>query len=675
MRKNVLVAPVLGLLGLAMVAAPLWSGCSDGDAGDDTAPLDPTPAVGTNPTGTFAGPAEDGDTYVAVLAGEGLLLVYACDGKSVSQWFQLQTQGLPAVARNAAGTTLEIGPSEKGLAGLVVSADEAWTLAFDVPEDAKAKLLRGSSGVDGTRVVGGWIRLGDGSQRGAITLTDKDGSTTLGSTVDESGAPIPVGNELPGTLTVEKLAPVAEALATFNSPFDFNVVGLGAPTAPARVRPRRPGTSARRRASTISRRSARATPSVRRRTVSRAASSTWTSASPPTACFEPVTWDATDPASKYCHRTPNSGIAQGVEKLRLAYPDIDVRFESFACTGAVANELASAVKTDCPNPKKDAICKDGLNQKFPTNKNWPYVDGLPLELPPQLQQVDEFLKKSEAACAMNVDQEAGWQTGIDAFVASIGGNHALFSTVLGAAMADIADPGVDNSIMNDAKEGIETLFAKYKAIRDRIAAAPTVAGRNLMPPPANFFLLEYPDLFSTGSSSDALCTGAELSKDKLGDDVLQNLSTLEVTDMSGLQPLLRNKQALVESDLSWTFVIGIAGRSRGHGACMERGVRYFNTNRDALVRQGNDLYGGAGIVYLSMGIMHPNALGHASMYRDPIFERLDAALKRKFRPMIPTQFRVVSYSVKDGSTFAELGWADNSSTRHSSSSRSPMGRC
>jgi hypothetical protein len=299
MRLTLLSAPILGILCVALGAGAISAGCDGSDAtGDDVPQLDPTPVVGTNPTGTFAGPAEDGDTYVAVVAGEELLLVYVCDGKSVSQWFQVQTQGLPAVARNAAGTTLEIGPSDKGLAGQLVAADESWNLAFDVPADPKAKLFRGSSGVDGTRVVGGWIRLGDGSQRGAVTLTDKDGNTTLGSTVDELGVPATTKMELPGTFNVSEPAPNLEALSTFNSPFDFNVVGLGDSYGAGEGAPKTAGNHCLPEHFDDIETKCSSDDECSSKNFEPSGFFDFDECKPPTACLEPVTWDQDDPASK-----------------------------------------------------------------------------------------------------------------------------------------------------------------------------------------------------------------------------------------------------------------------------------------------------------------------------------------------------------------------------------------
>ena len=150
----------LVLLGLVLLLSSLV-GCGSGGGG--------TGAFGRTLTGEFVGQVTGTQAYVGIATyDDGFAVAYVCDGAQLSRW--LVGSVLP-------DGTLDLAPhGGVALTGAVVGATATGTVTIAAqPFAFQAGLPAPGAGyfgaaqtVDGGLHTGGWLLLGDGTQRGAV---------------------------------------------------------------------------------------------------------------------------------------------------------------------------------------------------------------------------------------------------------------------------------------------------------------------------------------------------------------------------------------------------------------------------------------------------------------------------------------------------------------------------
>ena len=158
---------------LVGVAVTLLVGCGSGGGGEKEAA-----------TASFAAAVEGSDAYLGAVVDDtdDRVLAYVCDGKSVASWFTGEAGDDGSISLTSAdGARLTGRVDGKILSGSVVLPGGGATHRFSAPAvSSPAGLYRSKGQVRGEAAVGGWIVLGDGSQRGGIrtstgfTSTDTD---------------------------------------------------------------------------------------------------------------------------------------------------------------------------------------------------------------------------------------------------------------------------------------------------------------------------------------------------------------------------------------------------------------------------------------------------------------------------------------------------------------------
>jgi hypothetical protein len=147
-----------------------------------------------HPVTTFVGPTSDPSIFLALSTDDAKTAAYLCDGDpsagqpdkapGVSVWFTGAASGELDLATNstAVHATIEADVAS----GTVTLAGT--TLTFDIPAEAStdAGLFIADETVNGSRVLGGWIVLADGEQRGAVGF---DGGGGIGTVIGPLLAP------------------------------------------------------------------------------------------------------------------------------------------------------------------------------------------------------------------------------------------------------------------------------------------------------------------------------------------------------------------------------------------------------------------------------------------------------------------------------------------------------
>ena len=152
---------------IALAAVVLTAGaaaCDDDDSGESS-----RREPGASAT-TFAGTAEGGGTYVAIVVdAEDDALAYATDGAQSVDWLLGSLDGDDtARLENDGGAVLEVVFTEDDATG-TFTRPESPPLSFTVVTTAPpAGLYRASESFTDGDYVAGWIVLPDGSQRGAV---------------------------------------------------------------------------------------------------------------------------------------------------------------------------------------------------------------------------------------------------------------------------------------------------------------------------------------------------------------------------------------------------------------------------------------------------------------------------------------------------------------------------
>ena len=161
MRRHWIGLGLSGVLGLASLA------CEPGE--DD-------PAVESEFTyeteseeaaleATFVGEASDGNTFVAVVRSGNSFMAYACDNDR-GNWFRGVALTTPLILENDAGDQIALALEGDRVLGGLERADGDEGVTFELTRTDADVLFRGESALAGKPLIGGWIVLPDGRQRG-----------------------------------------------------------------------------------------------------------------------------------------------------------------------------------------------------------------------------------------------------------------------------------------------------------------------------------------------------------------------------------------------------------------------------------------------------------------------------------------------------------------------------
>ncbi len=131
---------------------------------------------GTTIAGSFVGPTEGSESFVAIVTNGEQVMAYVCDGETTAEWFTgaaardsidlTSAGGVGLVAQRGTGDTLD---------GTVTAGDGTESSFSTTRVDLEGSiggLCRGTLQVDGVTYTGGWIVLPDGQQRGAVIGDD-----------------------------------------------------------------------------------------------------------------------------------------------------------------------------------------------------------------------------------------------------------------------------------------------------------------------------------------------------------------------------------------------------------------------------------------------------------------------------------------------------------------------
>jgi hypothetical protein len=254
---------------------------------------------------TFVGRADDGETFVVVVRSGTSFLIYACDDMR-DAWFRAESLASPMELTDALGNTvlLSLDEGDEGARGAISFADSE-AIAFVLERTEEEVLFRAEGVISGERLLGGWIRLPDGEQRGVVRR-----DTTMTTSRLTTGVPVAVASPE----GVQRLGPAAFTPRALQAPTraraePFELFGLGDSYGAGEGAPEIPGDyendGALRDGGDREEWNASLTTAAARR------------------------------EARACHRSGISGIEVAADILRQEYRGaLDVRLTPLACSGA-----------------------------------------------------------------------------------------------------------------------------------------------------------------------------------------------------------------------------------------------------------------------------------------------------------------------------------------------------
>jgi hypothetical protein len=256
---------------------------------------------------TYAGRADDDRTFVAAIQSDTSFLVYACDD-AYGAWFRAQSLVTPMELTNEAGDRLFLAIDEESAIGSLTRAGSEEALAFRLERTEAEVLFRADDAISGEPLVGGWIRLPDGEQRGVVTRGTVSTTSRITDGMITSG-PF-AGRLVPAVFTPRALQTPAAA-----RPQRFDLYALGDSYGAGEGAPEVPGDY-------------EADGDLRED-------------------GDREVWNASlgragEREARGCHRSGVSGVELAADLLEAQYgSSLDVRLKSYACSGATTEHLLS----------------------------------------------------------------------------------------------------------------------------------------------------------------------------------------------------------------------------------------------------------------------------------------------------------------------------------------------
>ncbi len=390
--------------------------------------------------------------------------------------------------------------------------------------------------------------------------------------------------------------------------------------------------------------------------------------------------------ARRCHNSPYNPHQQAAEMLQERFPDINVVFRSFGCSGATVpvgllgvydGSASEEARPPTVDPRRAAV----------TSEKAVTAD----DQPPQLDQVTGWLARRN-------------RTQLDALLVTIGVNDVGFATVVGlcalppeawiaagllggpaagsvlgaafggpfgigvgALVGSALSPAIAAGLatlpcnLNPVLGGVVTpklnaLSTVYRALATSIDARfnSAAAGR---PRLGEVYLTEYPD--PTRSDDGTSCD----SRDFESNEFLRGLTATETSWAAAtvLARLNRTGRSAAQA-AGWRYAGGIAGDYRLHGVCADAADRWIHTANDSLRKQGNDASPALQTVTplrFGGGAVHPTVKG-AEAIAKRILPGLEAQLRTRFGipdvTISQTTSNSVTLSWNDPPELAESGF-------------------
>lgn len=576
------------------------------------------------PDATWAGKVDGTDAFIALVAGTDGLIAYVCDNAATGQWFRSDSADGTVVAGNDSGGLLTATLAGDQVTGSVVVPGAA-AAPFSAARADTGALYRAEGFDEDQAALAGWVTLPSGERRGTIGLGPRVGGTptiTAGPALDPNQS-LTVAKSITSpvpTLQIPPPNPLTPDTLASPTPNGIKFVwtAMGDSYASGEGAPVAGGSFA--------------------------------------PGFIPLSlpkWgpdsesQATKDERQACHRSTKAGAPVANERLKQDFPDVTFEFIHVACSGAETFDIMNGGY-------------DGPDR------------GVRVVQPAQGQRAAEF---------------AAGKGAYDAAYLSIGGNDAGFGDVIAGCLTKFK---VDALGLRDCQDDPPVRAADQRSGRPARTIAQSVASlpgayrsidtylRSSSRParPRNILASKYPDPTKGENGQDCGDGNGHLSGDLLGlistkegkwarDDVLE----------AGM-----NAGVAGTTELGWLVVDGHLPLFANHGICATN--HFFNTNNDALPRQGDDFdtpgtreavvaaaafvaaaaaastVGGillaptlaivtaiatAALVNISAGLVHPNVDGfaaYATGIADKIRPLVDKKLADGLRP--PTGVRVAS---------------------------------
>lgn len=289
-------------LGVLAVITALMGGALSGCAAETDTPAD----VSAQLEATYAGRADDGQTFVVAVRSGTSFMVYACDDAR-DAWFRAESLVSPMELTDAQGNALllALDDDDEGGARGAITFGDAEPIPFVLDRTEDEVLFRAEGVMSGERLLGGWIRLPDGEQRGVVrrATTATTSRVEIGS-VTRITAPEGLQRLGPAAFT-----PPALQAPTRARPEPFELYGLGDSYGAGEGAPEIPGDY------------------ENNGTLREGGDREEWNAS--------LTTDAARREARACHRSGISGIEVAADILREDYRGaLDVRLTPLACSGA-----------------------------------------------------------------------------------------------------------------------------------------------------------------------------------------------------------------------------------------------------------------------------------------------------------------------------------------------------
>jgi len=316
-----------------LLAAWLLIACG-GSSSEGDSPIQAAVPV-TLGNATFAGRTSNAQLFGAVVTHASGIEAYFCDGQR-DFWFR----GVPGDSIvelvDSAGSKLLLSLAQDTVLGRLV---EGGTVTqFELPKVPGEALFRAETFLGAQRILGGWIKLPDGEQRGVI----RAGATSLPSTLTGDRFTCDNCVVFAGSLIPAALTPTS-AQRTANLPAKFTVIGMGDSFMSGEGAPVIPG------AHTDAGRSGQ--------------SETWSSGMPLGANLNISAASQTTllNEARACHRGA-SGLGLAVAELQTLWPSVALVHQNFACSGAVVSNLISTSVSGQANCAAASLSADRPNR-------------------------------------------------------------------------------------------------------------------------------------------------------------------------------------------------------------------------------------------------------------------------------------------------------------------------
>ena len=575
-----------------LLAAWLLVACG-GNSSEGDSPIQAAAPV-TLSDATFAGRTSNSNLFGAVVTHATGIEAYFCDGQR-DFWFRGTPGDSIVELVDSAGTKLVLSLEQDVVLGRLVDGDTV--TQFELPKVPGEVLFRAETFLGAQRILGGWIKLPDGEQRGVI----RDGIINLPSTLIGDRFTCDNCVVFAGSLTPAALTPTS-AQSTANLPAKFTVIGMGDSFMSGEGAPVIVG------AHTDAGRSGQ--------------SETWSSGMPLGANLNisAASQTALLNEARACHRGA-SGLGLAVADLQTLWPGVALVHQNFACSGAVVSNLISTSVSGQANCAAPSLSADQQRECHLLS------DDLSTQsIRPQLTAALDFLDTQRLSA--------------DAVVMSIGGNDLGFGKIIADCLSGSCSDK-DSAARKALAEGLEALPGRYTNLANRFIAARL--------PAANIHITQHPNPLRNTATD--ICAGLDFS-----DILFQQISDEDGDFASGVTGIVNTEVGKTRQAHGWKIISSHVGTEVGHGICTSQ--PWYNDNTRALATQGRDYWVDGNPLTLSAGMAHPNQRGQREGYKPAYQAALNSELLSRFTPRLPSRVKAVNFAVRNGRGEVTLQWDD-----------------